>query len=62
MPGNFQLSPDMLADEVAQAVELGLGGVILFGIPEQQRCNRLRRPFRRRNYSPGDPRGKTRRT
>jgi len=36
MPGNFQLSPDMLADEVAQAVELGLGGVILFGIPEKK--------------------------
>jgi porphobilinogen synthase len=26
----------MLADEVAQAVELGLGGVILFGIPERK--------------------------
>jgi porphobilinogen synthase len=36
MPGNFQLSPDMLADEVSQAVELGLGGVILFGIPEKK--------------------------
>jgi porphobilinogen synthase len=34
MPGNFQLSPDMLAEEARQAVELGLGGVILFGIPE----------------------------
>ena len=34
MPGNYQLSPDMLADEISQAVELGLGGVILFGIPE----------------------------
>ncbi len=36
MPGNYQLSPDMLADEVSQAVELGLGGVILFGIPEKK--------------------------
>jgi porphobilinogen synthase len=36
MPGNFQLSPDMLADEVSQAVELGLGGIILFGIPEKK--------------------------
>ena len=34
MPGNCQLSPDMLADEISQAVELGLGGVILFGIPD----------------------------
>jgi porphobilinogen synthase len=36
MPGNYQLSPDMLADEVSQAVELGLGGVILFGIPAKK--------------------------
>jgi porphobilinogen synthase len=36
MPGNFQMSPDMLADEVAQAVELGLGGIILFGIPDKK--------------------------
>jgi porphobilinogen synthase len=33
MPGNFQLSPDMLAEEARQAADLGLGGVILFGIP-----------------------------
>ena len=33
MPGQCQLSPDMLAEEISQAVELGLGGVILFGIP-----------------------------
>jgi porphobilinogen synthase len=36
MPGVCQLSPDMIADEVAQAVELGLGGVILFGIPDHK--------------------------
>jgi porphobilinogen synthase len=36
MPGNYQLSPDMLAEEVSQAAELGLGGVILFGIPAQK--------------------------
>ncbi|MBN2581127.1 MAG: porphobilinogen synthase [Pirellulales bacterium] len=36
MPGNFQLSPDLLADEARQAVTLGLGGVILFGIPERK--------------------------
>jgi porphobilinogen synthase len=34
MPGHSQLSPDMIADEISQSVELGLGGVILFGIPE----------------------------
>jgi len=36
MPGNFQLSPDMLADEIGQAAELGIGGVILFGIPAKK--------------------------
>ena len=36
MPGHCQLSPDMLAEEISQAVELGLGGVILFGIPAKK--------------------------
>jgi porphobilinogen synthase len=34
MPGNYQLSPDMLIDELRQAADLGLGGVMLFGIPD----------------------------
>jgi porphobilinogen synthase len=34
MPGNFQLSIDELVKECAEARSLGLGGVILFGIPE----------------------------
>jgi len=33
MPGNFQLSTDLLVEEARQAVSLGLGGVLLFGIP-----------------------------
>src|SRR5690606_6063963 len=33
MPGQRQLSVDQLAGELSEAVELGLGGVILFGIP-----------------------------
>jgi len=33
MPGHYQLSPDLLADEARQAAALGLGGVLLFGIP-----------------------------
>ncbi len=33
MPGVFQLSPDLAAEEVQQAGQLGLGGVLLFGIP-----------------------------
>ena len=36
MPGNFQLSIDELVKECAECVELGLGGVILFGIPEHK--------------------------
>ncbi|MBN2216947.1 MAG: porphobilinogen synthase [Pirellulales bacterium] len=36
MPGNYQVSPDVLAEQVAEAGCLGLGGVILFGIPEKK--------------------------
>ena len=34
MPGHAQLSVDRLVGECAEAQELGIGGVILFGIPE----------------------------
>jgi porphobilinogen synthase len=34
MPGNFQLSVDQLVAECAETYRLGIGGVILFGIPE----------------------------
>lgn len=33
MPGVFQLSPDLAAEAVQEAGALGLGGVLLFGIP-----------------------------
>jgi porphobilinogen synthase len=33
MPGNYQLSIDELVKECTEAQELGIGGVILFGIP-----------------------------
>src|SRR5215469_11470252 len=36
MPGNFQLSIDELLKECAEALKLGIGGVILFGIPESK--------------------------
>jgi len=36
MPGHFQLSPDLLAEEVREAAALGLGGVLLFGIPSEK--------------------------
>jgi porphobilinogen synthase len=34
MPGNFQLSIDELVRECAEVQSLGVGGVILFGLPE----------------------------
>ncbi len=36
MPGHAQLSVDVLRDEVKEAAVLGLGGVILFGIPDEK--------------------------
>src|SRR5437870_146250 len=36
MPGQFQLSVDRLADEVAPAAELGIRAFLLFGIPEHK--------------------------
>jgi porphobilinogen synthase len=36
MPGNFQLSVDELVKECGQAHALGIGGVILFGIPDSK--------------------------
>jgi porphobilinogen synthase len=36
MPGHSQLSVDLIAEEARQAESLGLGGVILFGIPAEK--------------------------
>jgi porphobilinogen synthase len=36
MPGNYQWSVDRVIEEVALAGSLGIGGVILFGIPENK--------------------------
>ncbi len=36
MPGNYQLSVDELVKECAEAHALGIGGVILFGLPESK--------------------------
>ena len=36
LPGHFQLSIDQLAPEISRAVELRLGGVLLFGIPAEK--------------------------
>jgi porphobilinogen synthase len=34
MPGQARLSPDLAAQEAVRLAELGVGGVILFGLPE----------------------------
>ncbi len=34
MPGHDQVSPDLLAEEGRRIADLGIGGVILFGIPD----------------------------
>jgi porphobilinogen synthase len=34
MPGVFRVSPDVAADETARLASLGVGGVLLFGLPE----------------------------
>src|SRR5580700_699009 len=36
MPGNFQLSVDEIVRECAEVRALGIGGVILFGLPESK--------------------------
>lgn len=33
MPGNYHLSVDLLEDEIDEVVTLGIGGVLLFGLP-----------------------------
>jgi porphobilinogen synthase len=36
MPGNFQMSVDEVVRECAEVQSLGIGGVILFGLPEEK--------------------------
>ena len=36
MPGHAQFSVDLIADEARSAKSLGLGGIILFGIPNEK--------------------------
>src|SRR5438874_50271 len=47
MPGHAQLSVDLVAEEAREAAKLGLGGVILFGIPGEKD------PLGRDSYSDG---------
>src|SRR6185369_11123980 len=39
MPGQARLSPDRAADEAERLAKLGVGGVILFGLPERKDAN-----------------------
>ena len=57
MPGNYQLSPDRLVEEIRAAADLGLGGVILFGIPAEKDAAGQRRHQRLGHHRPGRPRG-----
>jgi porphobilinogen synthase len=36
MPGQARLSPDLAVEEAARLAELGVGGIILFGLPESK--------------------------
>jgi porphobilinogen synthase len=36
MPGNYQLSIDQLVEECREVLALGIGGVIVFGLPESK--------------------------
>jgi porphobilinogen synthase len=36
MPGNYQMSVDMLVEEAKELADLGVPGIILFGIPEHK--------------------------
>ena len=47
MPGHSQLSVELIAEEARQAAKLGLGGIILFGIPAEKD------PLGRDSYSDG---------
>jgi len=36
MPGNYQLSIDLLVEEVKELVSLGVKSILLFGVPEEK--------------------------
>ena len=57
MPGHFQISPDQLAAELEDVQRLGLGGVILFGIPGGKGRHRHGFDQRYGHRAAGDRRG-----
>ena len=57
MPHNYQMSIDEIVKECAEVEALGIGGVILFGLPEskdEMATGRLRRERHRAEGHPGD--------
>lgn len=46
MPGCYQVSLDVMSEEVGEAAELGIGGVLLFGLPAEKD------PFGLEGYDP----------
>src|SRR5437016_13088455 len=36
MPGQARLTPDLAAQEAARLADLGVGGILLFGLPEEK--------------------------
>ena len=36
MPGNYRMSPDLIAEECREIRDLGIPAVLLFGIPEKK--------------------------
>ena len=51
MPGQFQLSIDQLVVVAREAHDLGLGGIILFGIPDQKIARAVMRCILKELYS-----------
>ncbi|HEY1805477.1 MAG TPA: porphobilinogen synthase [Terracidiphilus sp.] len=41
LPGNYHLSTDCLIDEVFAARDLGIGAILLFGVPEKEKKDEL---------------------
>ena len=56
MPGNYQLSIDEMVKECAEVQSLGIGGVILFGLPETKDEMASGRLCRRRHRAAGHAR------
>ena len=60
MPGHAQLSIEGALAECREAVSLGIGGVILFGIPSRKGRKSVRSLRRQRHRAAGDSRHQAR--